>query len=103
MLEPDEVDILKRWCVKNDVPLCDVNFEGDSPHEVLGKHATKFLRDRMVKAGGKTYVPARFLFEEVPDQPQMKVTDTETGRESIVSLYAYGQVMETLADLFPEE
>lgn len=44
----------------------------------------------------------RFVKEPCTDQPAYKITDTETGKQVIVPLFALAEVMEALTKLFEE-
>ena len=60
------------------------------------------IRNSISDQAEKNKLPERFTVENVINKPQMVITDTETGKSSVVSFYAYGQVRETLNDLFGE-
>lgn len=45
-------------------------------------------------------LPVRFKAEDHPKKPSVKITDTETGRETIVPSFAYREVSKVLNDLF---
>jgi hypothetical protein len=45
-------------------------------------------------------LPARFKVEDHPNKPSVKITDTNTGKETIVPSFAYREVSKVLNDLF---
>ncbi len=45
-------------------------------------------------------LPERFCAEPHSDSPSMVITDRETGRETTVALFAYGDVRRALNELF---
>lgn len=61
------------------------------------------LRGGMVEAAERFALPARFSAVPHPDRPAMVLVDEQTGRSTIVSLYAYGAVRETLTALFGDD
>jgi hypothetical protein len=58
------------------------------------------LRGGMVGAAERHHLPDRFQVIQDVDAPRMIIKDTETGRSTIVPLFAYGNVREALNDLF---
>jgi hypothetical protein len=60
------------------------------------------LRGGMIGAAEAKPFPARFSAVDHPDRAAMVITDAETGRSHIVSLYAYGAVRDTLQAFFCE-
>ena len=61
------------------------------------------LRGGMVDAAEEFHLPPRFTARPHADRPAFIVTDTQTGRATEVGLYAYGDLRQALADLFPED
>lgn len=45
-------------------------------------------------------LPVRFEVEDHPKKPSVKITDTTTGKETIVPLFAYREVSKALNELF---
>lgn len=61
------------------------------------------LQGGIIAQADKQLLPERFKISAMIDKsPRMCITDTETGRTSIISFYAYSQVRATLNDLFGE-
>ncbi len=73
---------------------------GKSLHRQFGADAPKVLRNMIADAGDKRPLPERFLVKNVDGQPAMRIVDTETSRDTVVPLFAYGAVRQALDDLF---
>lgn len=58
------------------------------------------LRGGMVAAAEKFGLPDRFIAERHAHRPAIVLLDQETGRTSVVPLFAYGAVREMLNDLY---
>lgn len=61
------------------------------------------LRGSMLAAAEGREMPARFSAEPHGERPAMIITDSETGRQTMVPLFAYGDVRRTLTELFGGE
>ena len=59
------------------------------------------VQDGMIGAAEAHALPGRFTAAPEPGRPAMRITDHDTAREAVVSLYAYGPARELLAGLFP--
>lgn len=57
------------------------------------------LRGDMVAAAEKAPLPERYDARPHPDQPAMIILDHDTGRTTVVPIFAYGAVRQALADL----
>jgi hypothetical protein len=64
------------------------------------KEEVTSLRGSMVQQAEKTKLPSRFSTKPHPDTPSMFIYDKETGKETLVPLFAYGEVLKALKDLF---
>ena len=58
------------------------------------------VRGGMVEAAEAQSLPNRFDATPHPDHASMILTDIDTGRASIIPLFAYRAVREALSDLF---
>lgn len=50
----------------------------------------------------KVSIPERFEVSNIEGQPAKKITDSKTGRSTVVPLYAYSNVRKALSDFFGE-
>lgn len=67
------------------------------------KEEVSELRGGMYNQAEKNELPKRFISIPSENTPSIIITDTETDRETTVSLFAYGGVRKALNDLFKEE
>ena len=58
------------------------------------------LRGGMASVAEQQPIPARFTSEADPNKPAFIITDTLTGRQTTVALYAYREVRQSLTELF---
>lgn len=58
------------------------------------------VRGGMAQAAESVAIPHRFVVTDVPNDPSVLFTDTETGRSTQVALCDYRGVRQALADLF---
>lgn len=59
------------------------------------------VQDGMIGAAEAHALPGRLTAAPEPGRPAMRITDHDTARQAVVSLYAYGPARELLAGLFP--
>ena len=58
------------------------------------------LRGSILEQVEQNELSSRFKCEKLQTEPSMLITDTETDRQTIVPLFAYGEVRRILKDLF---
>ena len=66
------------------------------------KEQVQGLRGGIVAQAHNRPIPDRFICEGHPDRPAVIITDSETGKQVTVPLFAYGEVRTTLSALFGE-
>jgi hypothetical protein len=66
------------------------------------REQTQTLRGEMADAAERQPMPPRFSAESDPNRPAMIITDAQTGRQTTVPLFAYGEVRAALTELFSE-
>jgi hypothetical protein len=74
----------------------------ESLHPVL-QHQLAMLRGGMLGAAEKSPLPARFTTRPDADRPAIFITDTRSGRSTLVGLCDYHGARQALHDLFAED
>lgn len=77
-----------------------LNTSQDARYSAGGRALLGSLRGEISSAAEQNDLPDRFVVVAHAHRPAMIIHDTETGRQSVVGLYAYAAARKTLNDLF---
>lgn len=66
------------------------------------KEEVQETRGAIFSTAEKVTLPKRFTTKALKDRPVIEITDSSTGKTSLVPLFAYSDVRQTLNDLFSE-
>ena len=73
---------------------------GDEKFNPALREEIQTLRGGLYTAAEQQPLPSRFTTEPDPNRPAVIITDTTSGRQCTVSLYAYREVRGVLTELF---
>jgi hypothetical protein len=86
---PDDIPTERKLGVRNDANL-----------NPAARDRLQSLPGAMASSAEQQPIPPRFTAESDPNRPAFIITDTETGRQATVPLFAYGAARAMLVELF---